>query len=272
MLTGTGVWSTALRYGDPDEIAESAAELESLGYTAMWIPDFGDDVFAALEHLLDATSSMTVATGVMNVWRQTPEATNAWWTTLSAEHQARVLLGLGVSHRQLVGAAWAKPLATMQAFLDNLDVPEEHRCLAALGPKMQELARERTAGTHLYLVTPEHTARARDALGPSALVAVEQGVVLEADADAARGMVREELQLYAGLPNYTNNWKRVGFTEEDVATLSDPLIDGLFAWGSVGAIADRVAEHRAAGANHVCLQVAPSRTLPRAAWKALARI
>lgn len=272
VLTGTGIWSVVLRYGDPSEIADAAADLESLGYTAVWIPDFGENVFAALDRLLGATSTMTVATGVMNVWRQTPEATNAWWSELSADHQARVLLGLGVSHRALIGDIWGKPLATMGAFLDALDVPKEHSCVAALGPKMQKLARERTAGTHPYLVTPEHTAKAREAMGPDALVAVEQGVVLETDAATARAMVREELTRYAQLPNYTNNWKRVGFTGEDITSLSDRLVDALFAWGDVDAIAKRVAQHRAAGADHVCLQVVPARTFHRDAWKALAGI
>ena len=272
MLEGTGIWSVALRYGDPDEIPGAAAEVESLGYTAVWIPDFGDDVFAALDRLLRATSTLAVATGVMNVWRQTPGATNAWWNGLSADHQARVMLGLGVSHRPLIGETWAKPLATMEAFLDALDVPKEHRCLAALGPKMQGLARERAAGAHPYLVTPEHTATARAAMGPGVLVAVEQGVVLDTDADTARAVVRQELSRYALLPNYTNNWKRVGFSDEDVNSLSDRLVDGLFAWGDVDAIAARVAEHRAAGADHVCLQVVPGGSIHRDTWKSLAGI
>jgi len=272
VIAGTGIWAVALRYGDPGEIAEAAAELESLGYTALWIPDFGDDVFGALDRLLAATSTMTVATGVMNIWRQTPEATNAWWAGLSADQQARVLLGLGVSHRPLIGETWGRPLATMRAFLDALTVPREHRCLAALGPKMLELARDRTAGSHPYLVTPEHTAAAREALGPDALLAPEQGVVLESDADAARAIAREELKRYAQLPNYTNNWKRLGFTDDDVTSLSDRLVDALFVWGDVDAVAERVTQHRAAGADHVCLQVVPGRGMHRDAWKALAGI
>lgn len=273
MITGTGIWSATLRFGDPGEIADAAAELESLGYAAIWIPDAGGDVFGALDHLLAATSRITVATGILNIWRQTPEDTNAWWVDRSADEQARVLLGLGVSHGPRIGETWGRPLATMAAFLDSLVVPTEHRCLAALGPKMLGLARDRTAGAHPYLVTPEHTAIAREALGPDALLAPEQGVVLERDRDAALAIAREELSHYVQLPNYANNWRRLGFTDDDLASLSDRLIDALFAWGDVDAIAERIAQHRAAGADHVCVQVAPSRAgLHRDAWRALAGI
>ncbi|MCU1459835.1 MAG: hypothetical protein JWL73_3927 [Actinomycetia bacterium] len=270
-VTGTGVMSATLRYGDAAEIVEAAAELESLGYTAVWIPDFGDDVFGALDRLLGATSTMTVATGVLNVWLQTPEAANAWWNGLSADHQARVLLGLGVSHGPLIGESWGRPLTTMGEFLDALEVPEDHRCVAALGPRMQELARRRTAGAHPYLVTPEHTAATRLNIGPDKLLTVALAVVLEPEPTKARAIAREELQLYAQLPNYANNWKRVGFTDDDVTSISDRLIDAVIAWGDVDAIAARVAEHRAAGADHVCLQVMPDRN-PRDAWRALAGV
>ncbi|MGH9050527.1 MAG: TIGR03620 family F420-dependent LLM class oxidoreductase [Acidimicrobiia bacterium] len=272
MITGTGIWAAPLRYGDPGEIAEAAAELESSGCTALWIPDVGDDVFGAVDRLLTATSTMTVATGIMNIWLHTPEATNAWWAGLSADRRSRVLLGLGVGHDVMVGEAWGAPLATMRGFLDALAVPEQQLCLAALGPKMLELARDRTAGAHPYLVTPEQTATARVALGPNALLAPEQGVVLATDATSARGIVREELTLYRTLPNHTNNWRRQCFTEDDIDSLSDRLVDALFVWGDVDAVAQRVAQHRAAGADHVCLQVAPARRMHRDAWKALAGI
>ncbi len=274
MLTGTGIWSADLRYAEPAAIAEAAAELEALGYSALWIPDPGGDVFGALDLLLEATATVTVATGILNIWRQTPEATNAWWSALPSADQDRTLLGLGVSHGSMIGEEWSHPLAAMRAFLDALSVPTEHLCIAALGPKMLELARDRTAGAHPYLVTPEHTARARQAVGPDGLVAPEQGVVLETDADTARQIARQMLGGYAGLPNYVNNWKRLGFTDDDVASLSDGLVDALIAWGDVDAIAARVDEHRVAGADHVCLQVlqAPGSPMPRAAWKALAGV
>jgi probable F420-dependent oxidoreductase len=275
-LAGTGVWSAELRYGDAAEAADLAAELESLGYAALWIPDVGGPVFEALDRLLDATSTVTVATGVLNIWQQTSGDVISWWQAVPRDRRDRVLLGLGVSHAPLIGEAWGRPLATMDEFLDAIDaggVPEERLCLAALGPKMLELARRRTAGTHPYLVTPEHTELARTALGDAALY-VEQGVVLETDADAARAAARGALAVYCTLPNYVRSWKRLGFTDDDVTPLSDRLVDALVAWGDADTIAARVAEHRAAGADHVCLQVLqpPGSPLPRTTWKALAGV
>jgi probable F420-dependent oxidoreductase len=282
MITGTGIWSGELRYGDPAEGAEAAAELESWGYTALWVPDAGGDLFGALDRLLGATTSVTIATGVLNIWHQTAEATGTWWSAQPPAVRDRTMLGLGVSHGPLIGERWGRPLAAMRTFLDGLDagnvpVPAERRCLAALGPKMLELARDRTAGAHPYLVTPEHTALAREALGPDALVAPEQGVVLETDPDVARAVARHALDHYTTLPNYVNNWKRLGFTDDDVTSLSDRLVDALVAWGDADAIAARVAEHRSAGADHVCLQALQARQIPgaptaRTTWKALAGI
>jgi probable F420-dependent oxidoreductase len=273
MITGTGIWSAALRYGDAGEVADVVGELQSWGYTAVWVPDAGGDLFGALDRLLAASTTMVAAAGVLNVWHQTAEATNAWWSAGTPEDRARVLLGLGVSNVPLVGESWGKPMAKMTAFLDALEVPRDHLCLAAMGPKMLELAGRRTAGAHPYLVTPEHTAQAREVLGPGALLAPEQGVVFESDPDVARSIAREEVTPYAQLPNYIANWKHMGFTDDDIATVSDRLIDRLFAWGDVEAIAERVAEHRAAGADHVCLQVMPAHAgLHRDAWQELAGI
>jgi probable F420-dependent oxidoreductase len=274
MIEGTGIWSVGLRYGDPGQAADAAAELESLGYTALWIPDTGGDVFGSLDNLLSPTSTITVATGILNVWCHTVDDTNAWWAGLSPSTQERVMLGLGVSHGALIGQHWGRPLATMRTFLDGLDVPGRHRCLGALGPKMLELARTRTAGSHPYLSTPEHTAMAREALGPDALLAPEQGVVLETDPDTARTLARGLLEHSRELPIYIDSWKRLGFTDEDISTLSDRLVDALIVWGDVDEIAARVAEHRAAGANHVCLQVIDGDLVGLAsnAWRALAGI
>jgi probable F420-dependent oxidoreductase len=265
-MIGTGVWSSALRNGDPHEIAAAAGELESLGYSAMWIPDVGGDVFGAVENLLAATNTATIATGILNLWMHTAEETAANHSTLTAQHGDRFFVGIGVSHALLIDArieagAYRKPLAQTRAFLDALDAAPvplavEDRALAALGPKMLELAATRTAGVHPYLVTPEHTHLAREAVGPGALVATEQGVVLETDADRAREIARANLANYFLLPNYTNNWKRLGFTDDEIAgSGSDRLIDALVAWGDEAAIAARVDEHRAAGASHVCIQV-----------------
>ena len=274
MVTGTGIWSSELRYGDAAEAADATAELESLGYTAVWVPDVGGDLFGVLDRLLAATTTVTVATGILNIWRQEATATNAWWAAQSPADQERTLLGLGVSHGPLIGDAWRKPLAVMRDYLDAIEVPAPHLCLAALGPRMLELARDRMAGAHPYLVTPEHTATARETLGDGPLLAPEQGVVLETDPETARDVARHMLAGYATMPNYANSWLRLGFTDEDVRTLSDGLVDALVAWGDVDRIAARVAEHRAAGADHVCIQViqAPRKPAPREAWRALAGV
>ena len=279
-LGGTGIWAGDLRYGPEEEIPEAAAELESLGYTAAWIPDVGGDVFGALARLLDATSTMTVATGILNVWMHEAADTAAFYAGRSPSDQDRLLLGLGVSHGALIGDKWVKPLEVMTTYLDALDaagLAVSARCLAALGPRMLALAARRSAGAHPYLGTPEHTATARQLLGPTALLAPEQGVVLEADPAVARDIARHALGTYAGLPNYTNNWKRVGFDDHDVATLSDRLVDRLVAWGDLDAIAARVQEHRQAGADHVCVQVLTGTgnalaagSLPRSEWRRLA--
>ncbi len=278
-LAGTGVWAHELRYGDPGEIADLAAELEGLGFSALWVPDVGGDLFGSLDTLLAATSSTVIATGILNVWMHTPAETGAWRAGLGAADQERLLLGIGISHASFInahpGMSWDKPLTTMRTYLDGLDaagVPPEGRCLAALGPKMLELARDRSAGAHPYLVTPEHTALARETMGSDALLAVEQGVVLDSDPDTAREVARNALSIYATLPNYTNNWKRLGFTEDDVASLSDRLVDEVVAWGDVDALAARVQAHRDAGADHVCVQLlaAPGAPVDRDAWRRLA--
>jgi probable F420-dependent oxidoreductase len=282
LLGATGVWSSALRYGDRSEAADAAAELESSGYAAMWLPDVGGDVFAAVDGLLAATTTATVATGILNLWMHTPEETAAHHHAFRQAHGDRFLLGVGVSHQVLIDLAeegrYRRPLARTAAFLDGLDaaptpVPSERRVLAALGPKMLELARERAAGTHPYLVTPELTARARAGVGPDRLVAPELGVVLDTDPDRARALARHHLSGYLALPNYSNNWRRAGFGEDDLADGgSDRLVDALVAWGDEAAIAARVAEHRDAGADHVCIQVLTEHPtqLPRELWRRLA--
>ena len=282
-LNGPGVWSGALRYGDPAEAAEAAGELEDLGYGALWIPDVGGDVFGSAANLLQATEAVTIATGILNIWMHTPEETAASFDALTTEHGRRFLLGIGVSHAPFIdhvksAGTYRKPLQQVREYLDGLDaapspVPQQDRVIAALGPKMLELAHQRTAGTHPYLVTPEHTATARAALGAGPVVAVEQGVVLERDADTARGLARQHLATYLGLPNYSNNWKRIGFTDDDLADGgSDRLVDALYVWGDESTIAKRVQEHHDAGANHVCVQVviADPRGFPRDEWRALA--
>ncbi len=281
-LTGTGLWSAGLRYGGAEAAAEAATELDELGYSALWIPDVGGDVFAAVRNLLAVTSTVTIATGILNLWMHEADETAAQHASLTAEHGDRFLVGIGVSHAPLIDMAEAgryrKPLTRMREYLDGLDgastpLAPKDRVLAALGPKMLELARDRTAGVHPYLVTPEHTAVAREAVGPDRLVAPEQAVVLSTDPTQARELARGHLAGYLALPNYANNWKRFGFTDDDVADGgSDRLVDALVAWGDEAAIVARVDEHRAAGADHVCVQVLTDNPteLPTEQWRELA--
>lgn len=280
-ITGTGIWSAGLRYGDAGEAVEAAAELEELGYTALWVPDIGGDLFAVVERLLGATSRATVATGILNLWMHTAAETADAHARLTDAHGDRFLVGIGVSHQMLIDAKepgrYRQPLSAMSAFLDGLDnaarpLPVSSRVLAALGPKMLELARDRAAGAHPYNVTPEHTRLARQAVGPTGLVLPEQAVALTTDADQARQLGRAHLAHYLLLPNYTNNLRRLGFSDPDLADGgSDRLIDALVAWGDQDAIAARVREHRDAGADHVCVQVLSEEGMfPRTAWRELA--
>ena len=272
-LTGTGVWSGELRFGDAAEAAALAAELESIGYTAARIPDLGGDLFGPFSNLLGATSTLTIASGIMNVWHHPPAEVGEWWAGLPADQRSRVMLGVGISHGPLIGEQYGRPLATMAEYLDGLDavgIPQEQRCIAALGPKMLELARERTKGSHPYLVPPEHTAFARSVLGDAAGLYVEQGVVLETDADAAREIARNAVAFYLTLPNYVNNWKRLGYTDDEIQGCSDRFIDEIFVWGDADTIRERVDAHLAAGADHVCIQAltAPEGSAA-ATWRAL---
>ncbi len=281
-LTGTGIWSSGLRYGDGAQAAEAAAELEALGYSALWVPDIGGDLFSVLGNLLDATERITVATGILNLWMHDADDTAVMYRDSTERHGDRLLIGIGVSHAALIDAGapgrYRRPLSAMRAYLDGLDahdppLPADRRVLAALGPKMLALAEERSAGTHLYNVTAEHVAMARDALGPDALVAPELAVAPTTDAAEARSWAREHLAGYLGLPNYTNNLRRVGFDDADFSGGgSDALVDALVAHGDDEAIAARVAEFRAAGADHVCIQVLGPDVMgfPMDAWRRLA--
>ena len=274
-----------MRYGDAGAAAAAATELEALGYSALWIPDVGGDLTGSLANLLGVTSTVTVATGILNVWMHTPADAAAAHARLTAEHGPRYLCGIGISHRPFIDmvnapGTYTKPVETMANYLDGLDaaptpIAVNDRLIAALGPKMLELARARTAGTHPYLVTPELTAQARAGIGPDRLVASEVGVVLETDPAKAREIARLHLQTYLGLPNYANNWKRHGFTDDDIANGgSDRLVDSLIGWGDEAAIAARVQQHRDAGADHVCVQVLTSdpTSLPVEQWRILAPV
>jgi probable F420-dependent oxidoreductase len=280
-LSGVGVWSNQLRYGDSAQAGDAAAELDELGFTALWIPDIGGPVLDSVDHLLASTKRTVIATGILNLWMHEPSDVAAGYASLTDKHGERFLLGIGVSHAPLIDTRepglYRKPLAAMRAFLDGLDaadqpVPIENRVLAALGPKMLELSATRSRGAHPYLVTPDHTRIAREALGDGPLLLPEQAVLLADNRDDARDIGANWLRTYTGLPNYANNLLRSGFTQDDVESISDRLFDALIAWGDEDAIVQRVDEHRKAGADHVCIQVLTAEPLgfPLEQWRRLA--
>ena len=280
-LGGTGVWAGQLRYGEPGPIVEAAAELDELGYSALWIPDVGGEVLEAMETLLGATRRAVIATGILNVWMHDAAEVAARRAAWSEPWQHRSIFGLGVSHAPLIDAGnpgrYTKPYSAMVAYLDGLDAAEEPlpvdaRILAALGPRMLALARDRSAGVHPYLVPPEHSAHAREIVGPDALVATEQAVVLETDPAKARAIARNHLAMYLPLPNYWNNLQRLGFGADDLLQGgSDRIVDSIIAWGDADAIKARVDAHHDAGADHVCIQVLRAEyDFPRTEWRELA--
>jgi probable F420-dependent oxidoreductase len=280
-LAGVGVWSSQLRYGDAGEAAEAAAELEELGFTALWIPDVGGPVLDSVGQLLSSTKQVVIATGILNLWMHDPSDVAASYASLAATHGERFLLGIGVSHAPLIDSKepglYRKPLAATRAYLDALDateqpVPVANRVLAALGPKMLELAATRSRGAHPYLVTPDHTRYAREHLGDGPLLLPEQTMLLTDDKAEARAVGTDWLRAYLALPNYANNLLRSGFTQDDLTSVSDRLFDAIIAWGDEEAVLRRVNEHLSAGADHVCVQVltADPTEFPREQWRRLA--
>jgi probable F420-dependent oxidoreductase len=252
-----GIWnhSSWPGFGDPATLAE----LERLGYGTAWFGGSPAPDLTAVEPALASSTSLVAATGIVNVWDAEPAVAAAAYARLAAAYPGRFLLGIGISHAPLVGDRYTKPYDKLVSYLDGLDeggVPVAGRVLAALGPRVLGLARDRTAGAHPYLTTPEHTATAREILGDGKLLVPEQKVILSTDPDQARVIAREALAMYLTLPNYTNNWLRLGFTEADLADGgSDRLVDALIVWGDEEAIRDRIEAHRAAGADQVALQV-----------------
>jgi probable F420-dependent oxidoreductase len=265
-----GIW-----YGGVDALATPAAQnaartVESLGFTAMWVAEaVGRDPFVSSSVLLSATSTLKLATGIANIYARDPMTMLAGQNTVAEAFPGRFLLGLGVSHGHLVAGIrkhdYSKPYSYMVDYLARMDKalfmatgPAENpgRVLAALGPKMLALSATQANGAHPYFTTPEHTASAREVMGPDALLAPEQMVVLSTDASEARRIARAGMKIYLGLPNYANNLLRFGFTDSDIADGgSDRLVDAIVAWGTPDHIAARVAQHHDAGADHVCIQV-----------------
>ncbi|WP_317931794.1 TIGR03620 family F420-dependent LLM class oxidoreductase [Halioxenophilus sp. WMMB6] len=254
-----GLWSPELRLSNRAEAASVAAEIESLGFGTLWIPGRIDNqVLDDVAHLLAATESICVATGILNLWLHEPTDVAKWFLALPKRDQRRVMLGVGVSHRPLIGEVWQKPVVATREFCDALldaGLPSDNLCLGALGPQMITLARDLTAGAHPFLTTPAHTQKARDILGVGKLLAPVQGFIREQTAERAYAIARAALVKYLKLPNYCNHWLRWGFTQADLDTASDRLVDELFAWGSAAIIANRVQAHWLAGADHVAVQL-----------------
>jgi len=287
LLGPVGLWTGALDALEVPAVRDQVAALDEQGWDALWFGEaYGREAFTAAALYLDASTRMTVATGIASIYGRDAVAANAAGRLLEDLHPGRFLLGLGVSHAPLVerlrGHSYGKPVASMRDYLDALDAATflaaggrtaPPRVLAALGPKMLELARDRAQGAHPYLVTPEHTARARATLGEGPLLAVEQAVVLSDDPEVVRARAHWHLEIYTGLPNYRNSWFREGFTEQDaVRGGSDRLKAALVVGGDEQAVLDRVQQHLHAGADHVCLQVlaADAFTVPTEDWARLA--
>jgi probable F420-dependent oxidoreductase len=286
-LGPVGIWTFALDLQPVARAREVAAELEELGYGAIWIPDaVGRDPLVHAALLLGGTNRIAVGTGIAQIYGRDPMTMTGGWKTISEAFPRRFVLGLGVSHQPMVeglrGQIYLPPLTAMREYLERMDTamyvaaePAEppRRVLAALGPKMLALAAERADGAHPYNVPPEHTARAREILGPAKLLAPEQAVLVETDPAEARRIARAHAAVYLDLPNYMNNLRRLGITDDDIADGgSDRLVDMLVAWGDMDAVRARVQAHLDAGADHVAVQVlTPERgTLPLDEWRELA--
>jgi probable F420-dependent oxidoreductase len=286
-LGRVGLWTFQLDLQPAPAAREAAAELEALGYPAVWLPEaVGREPLVNSALLLSATTTLTVATGIASVWARDAQAMASGQLTLSEAYPGRFLLGLGVSHQPMVdlvrGHHYDKPLTKMRTYLEAMDnvfyvaprpAEEPRRVLAALGPKMLELAAAKALGAHPYFVPVEHTAFAREALGDGPMLCPEQAVVLTTDPEAGRAAARQHMATYLGLPNYTNNLRRFGWGDDDFADGgTDALVDAIVAWGDEDAIVARVQAHLDAGADHVCVQVldANAAALPMAQWRTLA--
>jgi probable F420-dependent oxidoreductase len=286
-LGAVGIWTIGLDAFPAARAQAAVAELEELGFGALWFGEAtGREALTHAGLLLAATKRIVIATGIANIYGRDPVTMAAAQKTLAEAYPNRFLLGLGVSHvplvEQLRGHRYDKPVATMRGYLNAMDeapyqaVPPSSkppRVLAALGPKMLQLSGERADGAHPYNVPPKHTAQARELLGPGPYLCPEQAVVLETDPAKARAIARKFLAIYLTLPNYTNNFLRLGFVEADFSHGgSDRLIDAVIVWGDLKAVMNRINEHHSAGADHVCIQVLTEdrKTLPLSEYRQLA--
>lgn len=264
-----GLWTAALEAVEPAAVPDVVAALEAQGWDALWFGEaYGREAFTAAQLYLSASTRMAVATGIASIYGRDAVAASSAGRLLADLHPGRFVLGLGVSHAPLVermrGHAYGRPLQAMTEYLGAMDAAPwlsaggqapAPRVLAALGPRMLELARDRADGAHPYLVTPKHTAQAREVLGTGPLLAVEQAVVLSDDADVVRARAHWHLEIYTGLPNYRASWVRQGFGDDDFVRGGSDRLKAAMVVGGEQAIAARVREHLDAGADHVCLQV-----------------
>lgn len=285
-LGTVGLWTGALEFVSAARCVELAVEVEELGYGAIWIPEVaGRDVFVQLALMLNGTSTLIGATGIASIWARDAVAMTGAANGLTEAFPDRVLVGLGVSHHNLVeglrGHRYEKPIEAMSSYLAAMDASPYtsvrpttpvRRVLAALGPRMLALASAQTAGAHTYFVPPEHTSMARSRMGGGSLLCAEQAVLLNDDPGVAREVGRAYMATYLRLPNYTRNLRRLGYTDEDLAGGgSDRLVDAIVAWGSEDQVVRRVQAHLDAGADHVCIQplVAERRAVPAGQWRQL---
>ncbi|MCX8562873.1 LLM class F420-dependent oxidoreductase [Mycolicibacterium mucogenicum] len=247
-----GVWTT-----NP-VTPEVAVAIERLGYGAVWASSSAPDDLSWVDPIFEGTTTLKAATGIINIWTSPAAQVAEAFHRLDDHHPGRFLLGIGAGHREAI-TQWDKPFDALNAYLDDLDrygVPAHRRVLAALGDRVLKLSTRRGAGAHPYLTTPDHTAQAREVTGPAAFVAPEQKIVLSDDTAQSRAAGRAALDVYLGLANYRNSWKRLGFHDDDVAKPgSDALVDAVIAYGSAEQIAQRLRQHHAAGADHVAIQV-----------------
>lgn len=264
-----GLWTFLLDQHPTDRVRDLAQEIEEMGWPTLWRPEsVGRDALISSSILLDATTRLNVATGIAQIYARHPVTTAAAQKTLAEAHDERFLLGLGVAHASSVegvrGLDYSTPYSDMVAYLEAManapytsvePASKPLTVLAALGPKMLKLSATAADGAHPYFTPVEHTASAREIIGEGPLLAPQVMVVIDSDVNQAREVARRTMARYLRLPNYTNNLLRYGFTQTDIDTSSDRLVDAIVACGDLGVTLQRVQDHHDAGADHVCIQV-----------------